>query len=160
MISSMIVSMIQTLIRFSRRKNVFRRWKNRTNFFPNFYLNLLNSFFFKFGLSRLNPIFSNGPKLPQNPHLGFFPAFGLSRVNSNLINLGVSTPKPVAPLWLNSKRCGKTWFLGNCPYGLWLAASGARQLAVRPGGGRNSLDGVAGTVSEWFQRWQAGCCLH
>ena len=32
--------------------------------------------------------------------------------------------------WLNSKKCGNQWVLGNCPYGLWLAASGARRLPL------------------------------
>ena len=57
------------------------RWL-KLNFLQKFESSRLNPIFLeKIGLSRLNLTFSNGPKLPQNPHFGFFSNFGLSRLN-------------------------------------------------------------------------------
>jgi len=36
--------------------------------------------------------------------------------------------REISNKWLNSKKMWEKWFLGNCPHGLWLAASGAQRL--------------------------------
>jgi len=82
----------------------------KLGFFPEFCVEPCQLVFCcsKFGLSRLNPKFSNGPKLPQNSHHGFPPHV---RVEPDQLKSHFSGFIHLCHLWLPARwRCWSRWW--------------------------------------------------
>ena len=119
---------------------MFHRWKNRTNFFSKFWVQPARLLFPpKIRVELAQPDIVKRAKIAWKCPPRFFSHVRVEPDQLKFHFLGFShlywqgRQKCLwlllhPGLWLNSKKCETKCFFGNCPYGLWLAASGARRL--------------------------------